>query len=107
MAEPRWQRTVDSLLRLAQDAGATDAERETARRKIRLILERHPEAERIRQYPPMREFTLGDVGFMKRNGISLEGSWTGGNLEEAARAMIAEYRRRIAAHDAQPRQITQ
>ena len=105
MTEPRWQRTVDNLLRLAQDDGATPSERETARRKIQLILERHPEAEQIRQYPPMREFTLGDVGFMKRNGISLEGSWTGRNLEEAAQLMIAEYRRRIAQHRAPPRQL--
>jgi len=105
MTEPRWQRTVDNLLRLAQDDGATPSERETARLKIRLILERHPEAEQIRQYPPMREFTLGDVGFMKRNGISLEGSWTGRNLEEAAQLMIAEYRRRITQHRTPPRQL--
>jgi len=102
---PRWKSLVDDLLRLAQDDGATEDERATARLKIRQILERHPEAEQIRQYEPVREFTFGDVGYMKRNNIPLEGSWTGATLEEAALSMVTDYRRRIERFDRRPKQL--
>lgn len=96
MVADRWQSKVDALIRLAHpDSGATPAERDTAQRKLREILRNHPQAERIRQYGPVREFLTTDLVWMKRHGISVEGSWTGRNLEEAARTMVADYWRRI------------
>ena len=94
----RWQPKIDALLRLAEDKGATDAERETARSKLAQILREHPEAETIRLYEPVRRFTMKDVAFMREHGISAEGSWTGRNLGEAVGLMVAEYERRIAGH---------
>jgi hypothetical protein len=90
----RWKSKVQALIRLAEDQEGKP-EGELAREKLRLILEKYPEA---RQYQPVREFMLKDVGYMKRHGIPTEGSWTGGNLQEAIALMVADYRRRIAEH---------
>ena len=107
MAKPEWQTIIDNLIRLAQDEGATPDERDTARRKISLILDRHPQAEYIAQYEPLKEFTMKDVGFMIRNNISTSGSWTGRTLEEAAQMMVADYRRRVAEFGRRPRRVGQ
>jgi len=96
MPKDRWQPKVDALLRLAEDKGATAAERETAREKLALILTTHPEATTIRQYEPVRQFTMRDVGFMRKHGISTDGEWAGRNLHEAVAVMAADYRQRIA-----------
>ena len=98
MNRDRWQPKVDALLRLAQDKGATPAERETAREKLAQILREHPQAQEIRQYEPVRRFTMDDLAFMKQHDISTDGSWTGGNLSEALQLMVADYAGRIGQH---------
>ena len=95
----RWQRKVDALLRLAEDQRGTP-EGDLAREKLRRILRRHPEA---RAYEPLQAFTLRDVAYMKRHGISTGGSWTGANLGEAIALMVADYRRRIVEFQNRPR----
>lgn len=95
MAQARWKKLVDDLLRLAQDAGATEDERNTARLKLAQVLEKHPDAQEIEQYEPLREFTFRDFREMKRRGIYTGGSWTGATLEDAVAMMIADYRRRL------------
>ena len=97
MTEPRWKNLVDKLLRLAApDSGATEPERATARSKINQILENHPDAQAIREYRPVREFTLGDLRRMKRANISTDGHWEGDTLEGAIRTMVQDYARRLA-----------
>jgi hypothetical protein len=71
-------------------------EGELARQMLHRLIEKHPEI--TMSYQPLREFAMGDVGFMLKHGISTEGSWTGRNLNEAIRLMIDDYRRRIAGH---------
>lgn len=95
----KWQRKVDALIRLAEDQ-AGKPEGDLARQKLRQILRRHPEA---RAYEPLQAFTLRDVGYMRRHGISTGGSWTGGNLAEAIALMIADYRGRIVEFQNRPR----
>lgn len=92
----RWQPKVDALIRLiADDSGATDAERATAKRKLALILEHHPESQQIAQYGPVREFMCSDLLKMRRAGISTYGIWTGANWREALRMMVADYASRL------------
>ena len=98
MAEPKWKKLVDDLLRLAQDDGATEDERNVARLKLAQVLEKHPDAEQIEQYEPLREFTLGDLRAMKRAGISTDGSWTGRTLEDALYLMVSDYGQRLAMY---------
>ena len=90
----RWKRKIDALLRLAEDQAGTP-EGDVARQKLDEILAKHPEA---RDYEPVKQFMLSDVGYMRRVGINTGGSWTGANMTEAIAMMIAEYQRRIEEH---------
>ncbi len=94
-----WRRKADSLLRLANDQ-AGKPEGELAREMLRRIIAKHPEL--TMGYEPLREFAMSDIGYMLRNGISTGGSWTGHNVKDAVRLMVADYRQRIAAHKGQP-----
>ena len=69
-----------------------------ARQKLLQIINKYPEAA---QYEPVvelakKDLTMADVGWMKRRGVSLAGSWTGGNLWEAIAMMEADYKERLA-----------
>jgi hypothetical protein len=88
----RWQSKIDALIRLSRDPGATSAERKTAARKLRQILRDHPQ---MADYRPLAEFTMRDLGEMKRRGISTAGSWTGRNLDEAIAMMVSDYHERL------------
>ena len=90
-----WKRKIDALLRLAEDQ-AGKPEGDLARQKLDAILAKHPEA---RDYEPVKQFMLKDVGYMKRVGIDTGGSWTGANMTEAIAMMITEYQRRIEEHE--------
>jgi hypothetical protein len=46
-------------------------------------------------YRPLAEFTMRDLGEMKRRGISTAGSWTGRNLDEAIAMMVRDYGGRL------------
>lgn len=105
MAQTRWQKLVDDLLRLAQDDGATEDERATARLKLAQVMENHPHAQEIRQYKPVQEFTLGDLRRMRQQGISTAGHWEGQTLEEAMYLMVSDYGQRLAAYRPQPKAI--
>ena len=100
----RWQSKVDALIRLAEDQKGKP-EGELAREKLRQILEKYPEAAQAHQ--PLhefaeREFTAADLGYMMRQGISIDGRWTGRNLQDAILRMVAEYRVRIDRFKNQP-----
>lgn len=87
----KWKRKIASLILLAEDQ-AGKPEGDLAREKLRLILDKHPEA---RQYAPVRRFMTSDLARMKQAGISTDGSWTGHNLAEALALMTADYARRL------------
>lgn len=95
----RWKKVAEALIRLAEDQRGKP-EGDLAREKLALILNRHPEA---RQYQPIQRLMASDVAYMRRQGISTDGSWTGRNLGEALLLMEAEYRQRIDAHRARRR----
>ncbi len=99
MPDRGWRRKADSLLRLANDQ-AGKPEGELARAMLRRIIAKHPEL--TMGYEPLREFAMSDIGYMLRNGISTGGSWTGHNLKDAARLMVADYRQRIEAFKDRP-----
>jgi hypothetical protein len=105
MTDPKWQRIVDSLLRLIQDDAATDGERATARRKLNLILEKHSKAQEIRQYGPVQDFTFADVRRMREQGISTDGRWTGRTLEDALALMVRDYQKRLGGHRSKQREL--
>lgn len=93
----KWTSKVDALVRLAEDQRGTP-EGDLAREKLASILRKHPE---VCRYQPVvtlaeRDLTLADIGKMKREGISLEGTWVGTDLQDAVRVMEDEYKRRIA-----------
>lgn len=93
----RWCSKADALIRLAEDQRGKP-EGGLAREMLLKIINNHPEAF---AYEPIldfceREFTMADVGEMKRRGISTDGRWTAGSLEEAIALMIADYQRRMA-----------
>ena len=91
----RWRSKVDALIRLARDPGATPDERTAARAALARITASHPEAAAIRDYGPVKQmFTTRDFVDMKRGGISVEGEWTGVNLQDAIAQMSADYARR-------------
>ena len=95
----RWQAKVDGLVELAQNNGATQGERDTARRKLAQILRKHPQRAQIRQYGPVRQlFTVGDFNRMHHMGISTEGRWTGTGLEDAFEKMVVDYAERLASY---------
>ena len=88
----KWKRKVDALILLAEDQ-AGKPEGDLAREKLRLILDKHPEA---RQYAPVKQFMVSDLARMRQAGISTDGSWTGRSLAEALALMTADYARRLA-----------
>ena len=88
----KWQRKVNALILLAEDQ-AGKPEGEVARQKLRLILDKYPEA---RQYEPVKQFMMSDLARMKQAGISTNGSWTGRNLAEALSLMTTDYAQRLA-----------
>ena len=94
-----WKRKADALLRLAEDQ-AGKPEGELAREMLRRLISRHPEV--TMAYEPMREFAMGDVAFMRKKGISTDGTWTGRNLQDAIALMIGDYRQRIEAFKDKP-----
>lgn len=109
----RWKRVAASLVRLAVDQKGRP-EGNVAREKLKIILEKHPEA---RSYRPVVEFMrleLAGRGFrvpgrqrvspmtvrefhgMRRAGVDTDGSWTAGSFEKARRQMEADLRQRMA-----------
>lgn len=94
----RWKRKVQALARLAEDQRGKP-EGELAREKMRQILARFPEA---REYGPVREFMMSDIGWMRYYGVSTDGSWTGVDLQEAMDMMIRDYQQRIECYKARP-----
>jgi hypothetical protein len=93
----KWKRKVQALARLADDQRGKP-EGDVARRKLLQIINKYPEAGR---YEPVvelarKDLTMADVGWMKRHGVSIEGSWTGRNLYKAIALMEADYRERLA-----------
>ena len=88
----RWQPKFDALKRLAEHPRTPPHEADAARRKLALILEHVEEA---KEYEPAREFMMSDIRRMRKQGISTDGSWTGGNLTHAIRLMEEDYRRRL------------
>ncbi len=86
---------IAKLTRLANDQRGKP-EGDVARAKILKLIAKYPH---LLKSKPMRELKLSDVAYMKRNGISTGGSWTGRNLREAIAMMIDEYRNRIDEHD--------
>ena len=92
----RWKSKARSLAKLAEDQRGKP-EGDLARQKLLEIINNHPEA---RDYQPIkdlieRELTLQDIAFMRHNGIYTDGSWTGGDLQEAIAVMEIDYKRRI------------
>jgi len=92
----RWKRKVRALTRLAEDQRGKP-EGDLAREKLLQIINKYPGAA---QYKPVvelakKDLTMADIGWMKRHGISTDGSWTGGNLFEAIALMEADYKQRI------------
>lgn len=92
----KWRSKADALIRLAEDQRGKP-EGDLAREKLVQILNKHPEAF---YYEPLRElakrdFTLADLGKMTKMGVSTDGSWTGRNLSEAIRLMVADYEGRL------------
>jgi hypothetical protein len=93
----RWKRKVQALAKLADDQRGKP-EGDLAREKLLRIINKYPQAA---QYGPVvelakKDLTMGDVGWMKRHGVSVKGSWTGRNLVEAIALMEADYRERLA-----------
>jgi hypothetical protein len=93
----RWKSKVDALIRLADDQ-AGKPEGELAKAKLKQILALYPEA--AKEHAPFEQyawriFTLGDLKFMKQWDISIGGSWTGRNLQEAIATMIVDFWQRI------------
>jgi hypothetical protein len=87
----RWKSKVQALARLAEDQRGKP-EGELARQKMLQILEKYPEA---RRYEPARQFMLSDLAWMRRHGVSTDGSWTGATPQEAVALMVADYHQRI------------
>lgn len=92
-----WKRKVQALAKLADDQRGKP-EGDLARRKLLRIISKYPEAAR---YGPVvelarKDLTMADVGWMKRHGVSLAGSWTGGDLAEAIMLMEIDYKERLA-----------
>jgi hypothetical protein len=88
----KWKRKVDALIRLAQDQ-AGKPEGDVAKAKLKQILDKHPWA--AQEHKPLKDFAVSNLGYMKRVGISHEGSWTGKNLQHAIALMITDYEQRI------------
>lgn len=96
MTENRWKRKARALAKLAEDQRGKP-EGDLARQKLLEIINKHPEAA---NYEPVKELverdlTMKDIGWMKRHGVSTDGEWTGGNLNEAIALMIADYKSRM------------
>ncbi len=92
----KWKRKAHALARLAEDQRGTP-EGDLAREKLAEILRKHPEAV---EYEPIktlaeRDLTMADVAWMKRHGVSVEGSWTGKDFAEALHLMEEDYWQRI------------
>lgn len=96
MTQDRWQSKIDALIRLAKDQ-AGKPEGELARAKLQQILDKYPWA--AQQYQPLADFAVSDLKYMMRVGISHQGSWTGRNLQEALRIMVADYKQRIEEYE--------
>jgi len=94
----RWKTSIQAIMRIAREKRG-QPEGDVARKKLDLFLNKYPQA---KQYAPVREFTLRDVGRMKMSGISTSGSWTGRNLDEAVAAMIRDYQDRLRARRKPP-----
>lgn len=92
----RWKRKAIALAKLAEDQHGKP-EGETARRKLLEIINKHPEATQLDE---IKRLALADLGKMKRHGISLAGSWTGKDLQDAIR--LEDYRQRIAENQPKP-----
>jgi len=93
----RWRSKVEALTRLAEDQRGKP-EGDLAREKLLEITTKHPEAA---SYQPVkdlieRDLTMQDVAWMRKNGISTDGSWDGRNLTEAIALMEMDYKKRIA-----------
>lgn len=72
-------------------------EGDLAREKLLKIINKYPEAA---QYEPVvelvkKDLTMAEVMWMKRQGVSLAGSWTGDDLGEAIALMEADYKQRL------------
>lgn len=93
-----WKRKAIALAKLAEDQRGKP-EGETARRKLLEIINKHPE---VVQLEEVKQLTLADLGQMKRRGISLAGSWTGNDLQDAIRLMEEDYRQRMAESRPKP-----
>jgi hypothetical protein len=91
----KWKRKVDALIRLAEDQ-AGKPEGDVAKVKLKQILDKHPWA--AQEHKPLADFAVSNLGYMRRVGISREGSWTGENLEHAIELMVSDYTWRIEQH---------
>lgn len=90
----KWKRKAIALARLAEDQRGKP-EGEVARQKLLQILNRYPQA---REYEPIKVFTLRDIAWMRRRGISTAGKWTGTNFADAIRLMVEDYQQRMASY---------
>ncbi len=90
----RWKRVAQGLARLAEDQRGTP-EGQAARDKLRVILEKYPEA---CEYEPLRRFTAADLAYLVRNDVPTEGRWEGQNPEDALRKAFAELGWRVDEH---------
>lgn len=93
----RWKRKVRALTRLADDQRGKP-EGDLARQKLLQIINKYPEAA---EYEPVvelvkKDLMTTDITWMKRHGVFVAGSWTGGNLWEAIALMEADYKQRLA-----------
>jgi len=91
----RWESKVDALIRLAEDQ-AGKPEGEVARAKLQQILEKYSWV--AEEHQPLADFAISEFKYMKRVGISHQGSWTGRDLQETLTIMVADYRQRIEEH---------
>jgi len=96
----KWQSKIDALILLAEDQ-AGKPEGELAKEKLRRILRRFPEL--ATRHEPLddfasRVFTMRDLELMRQQRISTDGAWSGGSLNEAINAMVADYKQRLWGH---------
>lgn len=93
----KWKRKALALAALAEDQRGKP-EGELAQQKLLEIINKHPEA---RTYQPLidkiEQLTMRDLGEIKRNGGTLEGSWDGATFDQALAAMLADYQARLRA----------
>ena len=101
-----WLDKAEKLAVLAEAKRKTP-EGDVALSKLKLIQERHPEVvEQVTKSRPLLFSDLSimelaemiDLGEMKLRGISLEGSWTADNMDQAVRLMLLEYLHRLRAN---------